>query len=276
MIAEPFLAPAYHPKIELLRPPRARARLTRSVLTAGVSTRIPHEETAPLPLVAHEMRAPLSALIAASELLVEDFGVLAAEQAREMVSVIHQDALWLQGLVENLLCAGAIRAGRFHIQPRMVNLIDVVDEVQPLLMPLLRRKAQRLRLPARRSTPQVVADSRRIGQVLVNLIANASKYSGEGTTIDIALATWKNCVRLTVADRGPGIPPAGGRLFDPFYRGAEDVSSGKDGLGLGLAIVQSIIEAHGGTVAAGNRRGGGARFWFELPAQLSGSLSQVR
>jgi two-component system sensor histidine kinase KdpD len=112
-----------------------------------------------------------------------------------------------------------------------------------------------------------MADSRRIGQVLINLIANASKYSGHGTRITVSAIRRGGVVRLSVADRGPGLPggdPA--RLFLPFTRSLEAGRTGIDGAGLGLAIVKSIAELHGGMAGAAPRKGGGSLFWVELPA----------
>jgi two-component system sensor histidine kinase KdpD len=184
-----------------------------------------------------------------------------------MVSTIHRGTLWLQGLVENLLCAATIREGHFTIHRQLVSLLDLAWEVRPLVEPLLAQKTQRLRLSSRGIVPAVPCDSRRIGQALVNLISNASKFAGHGTPIDVMLSTGRDYVRVAVADRGPGIPHASSeRLFQPFYRMAAAAQSGKEGVGLGLAIVKSIVCAHGGRTGANNRRGGGARFWFELPA----------
>src|SRR5919108_5635285 len=176
------------------------------LLTAGLDGHAAHRGLNVLSTVAHELRGPLMALATSSELLAEDFDVLDQRQVREMVAAIHCRALWLQGLVENLLCAATIREGRFQIQPQPINLIEVVMEVQQVVEPLLVQKEQRLRLWARPQVAAVLADSRRLGQVLVNLVLNASKFSDRGTAIDIMLSSRREYVRVTVADRGPGLP----------------------------------------------------------------------
>ena len=239
-------------------------------LSGMSAAELPVEPTAPVPsapsllsMVAHDLRAPLAGLATASELLAEDVEILDHQQIRRMASSIHRGALWLQGLVENLLCAATINEGRFRIQPQRLNLLDVVLEIQPVVEPLLAQKGLRLRVMSCGTPPEVSADGRRIGQVLVNLISNASKFAKNGTTIQVTVSGGRDSVRVTVADRGPGFPVgSGARLFEPFYRAAD---SAKEGVGLGLAIVKSIIEAHGGSVGAENRRGGGACVWFELP-----------
>jgi len=222
-------------------------------------------EPALLSVVAHELRAPISALVAGSEILADRLESIDPEQLREMVSVIHRGTLWMQGLVENLLCASSINAGRFYLQRRWVQPQELIAEAQPVVAPMLSKKQQVLRVSSRGACCGVWADSRRMGQVLVNLISNASKFTPPGQPIDLILYGRPNYLRMTVADRGPGlVSGTASRLFEPFYRGAQAEHSSQEGMGLGLCIVKSIVESHGGRVGASNRRGGGARFWFEL------------
>jgi K+-sensing histidine kinase KdpD len=218
-------------------------------------------------VIAHEFRAPLASLAAASELLLEDFNVLDPQQMREMLAVIRDGTLWLQGMVENLLCAASIQAGRFRIQPEPLNLLDIVMETQSVVSPLLLQKDQALKLASSGNLPQVFADRRWVGQALLNLVANASKYSASNTPISIRLAECDGYVRATVADRGRGIPEGGAaQLFEPFHRGEGAAAMDQGGVGLGLAIVKSVVDAHGGRVGAQNRPRGGACVWLELPA----------
>jgi K+-sensing histidine kinase KdpD len=217
-------------------------------------------------VIAHELRAPLSSLAAASELLLEDVNTLDRHEMRNMLQVIRDGTLWLQGLVENLLCAASIQAGRFRVQAERLNLLDVVMDVHPIVMPLLLQKGQSLQLAAGQ-LPNVEADRRWVGQALVNLVANASKYSRDNTAITIRLSERAGWIRVTVSDRGPGLPGGGeAQLFEPFVRGADALATDRGGVGLGLAIVRSVIEAHGGRVGAKNRPKGGANIWFELAA----------
>ncbi|HEX2184910.1 MAG TPA: ATP-binding protein [Chloroflexota bacterium] len=234
--------------------------------------------------VAHELRGPLMALATSAELLVSDLEQLPQAHVKEMVAGIHSRAIWLQGLVENLLCAAALRGGHLTLNVQHLNLLEVMHEVRQVIQPLLQRRRQRLRIRrlATAPLPEVHADGRRVGQVLVNLILNASKFGPPDAVIDLSLALRPGAVRLLVADRGPGLPPGqAARLFQPFYRGqaASAVPGGRpapEGVGLGLAIVKEIVERHGGRVGAANRRGGGATFWFELPCAVAGQESAHR
>lgn len=223
-----------------------------------------------LATVAHELRGPLTALVTSAELLVEDFDTLPPAQMRDMINTMHRGALWLHGLVENLLCAATIREGRFQIHRQTVALQDVIEEVRPVVAPLLGQKGQWLETSARGHIPEVSADARRIGQVLVNLIGNASKYTDGRSAVELQMAIrGDESIRVSIADRGPGIPTGSeDQLFDPFFRTASAAGSTKAGAGLGLSIVRSIVEAHDGHVGAKNRRSGGACFWFDLPLTM--------
>jgi signal transduction histidine kinase len=111
----------------------------------------------------------------------------------------------------------------------------------------------------------VLADPRRLAQILVNLILNASEHGGETSAIGVQVVTRGPSIQISVTDRGPGI--AEDRLagfFDLVQQPTTAVAT--RGVGLGLAMVRSIAEAHGGNVGARNRRNGGARVWFELPS----------
>ncbi|MBV9323358.1 MAG: hypothetical protein JO352_06180 [Chloroflexi bacterium] len=225
-----------------------------------------HHELTVLATVAHELRGPLTALATSSELLAEDFARLDPEQIKDMLAAMRRRALWLQGLVENLLCAATIREGRLQLNRQLLALADVVEEVEAVVGPLLEQRGQRLCVRIASLVPEIQADSRRLGQVLINLILNASKFAAPKTSIDLTISMRDGAVHVAVADRGPGVQPEQAqRLFEPYYRAPATAGGSKDGVGLGLSIVKSIVEAHGGDVGVESRRGGGARFWFSLP-----------
>lgn len=215
----------------------------------------------------HELRTPVTALATGSELLLDDLDELSRNDLRQIVQTMHRGAIWLQGLIENVLYAATLAEGEVRIYPRPVDPVEVIRDVVPVLDSLLRQRGQELRIVNRLGGVQAVADSRRIGQVLINLIANASKYSGHDSRITVSATRRGGYVRLSVADRGPGLPPGDSQhLFLPFTRAPEAGKAGIDGAGLGLAIVKSIADLHGGSAGAEARRGGGAVFWIELPA----------
>jgi K+-sensing histidine kinase KdpD len=184
-----------------------------------------------------------------------------------MLSAMHRRTLWLQGLVENLLCAATIREGRLQLYRQSLSLSDLLDDVQAVVGPILTQRHQPLRIRMGQRLPEVLADSRRLGQALINLILNASKFGAENTAIDVAISSRNGTVRVSVGDRGPGVSmDQSDNLFKPYYRDPATTKSGTDGVGLGLSIVKSIVEARGGDVGVDNRNGGGARFWFSIPS----------
>jgi signal transduction histidine kinase len=178
-----------------------------------------------------------------------------------MVSGIHRRALWMRGLMENLLCSALITEGRLSVHARPLDIVELAREVEGIVRPLLQRRGQDLRLIAPTSV-MAEADAHRISQVLLNLISNAHKYSAPNTQIDLEIATDGEHARVSIADRGPGLPED---IADNAFLAYERAGRrGGDGLGIGLWVVRSIMRAHGGRVGVSNRSGGGATFWFEL------------
>ena len=216
--------------------------------------------------VAHEIRTPVTALATASGIILEDLDQMSREDLIRITETMHRGAVWLQGLVENLLCAATLTEGRLRIYRRRLSVAELARDVVAVVEPLLRQHSQWVRVTERHGSAVVLGDGRRIGQVIINLLANASKHGRPGTRIDVQISQRGESVRVRVADRGPGLPSADpDSLFAAFARGAEAARGGVDGVGLGLAIVRSIVELHGGAVGCGQRRGGGAVFWFEIP-----------
>ncbi len=236
------------------RPPRAAAQRRGDGSPALVDT------------VAHEIRGPVTALAMSTELLADDYESMAPEQARLMLGAIHRRALYLQELVDNLLCAATIRDGRLKLHRGPLALADLLADTGSVVAPLLAEKGQRLRVRVGTRVPLVHADGRRLGQVAMNLILNASSFGGPGRAIDVVVGCRGRWVRVAVADRGPGLPAGGAqRLFEPYVRAGGAGTVGREGVGLGLSIVRAIVEAHSGRVGGQDRKGGGARFWIELP-----------
>ena len=217
------------------------------------------------PSILTAIQHPLTALVTSIQLLEEDFEGLSCEQIRERIDAMYSGAFSIHGLIENLLCAATIRDGQLSMRLQPLSLAEMVDELAPVVRPILGRRAQQLEMSIDQTAPEVRADPRRMSQVLVNLILNASEQSGDGAAVGVRARALEDAVRVSVTDRGPELPE-GSRdlLFESRLRPAQQGSS--EAAGLGLAVARWIVEAHGGTVGAQNRRSGGARFWFQLPA----------
>ncbi len=215
--------------------------------------------------VAHELRTPIAALSATLDLLVDDALTMPREELGSMVGTLHRSALRLEYLVENLLDAGSIEAGTFQIRAVPASVRHSLQEALIFVQPLLDSKHQTLDAVLHRDSERVLADPRRTGQVLANLIANASRYSPEETTIWVTSLTREGFVRVTVRDQGPGIPvDEQPRLFQRFFRSRE-VREQAGGLGLGLTICRAIVQAQGGEISIDSAPGRGTSVHFTLP-----------
>jgi signal transduction histidine kinase len=172
----------------------------------------------------------------------------------------------LGNLVDNLLESASIEAGHFRVSPRPYDLHAIIAEAAGTMQPLLEKYGQRLALDLPERLPLVRADPRRMVQVLVNLLSNASKYGPEDAPVTLRASVGERWVQVSVVDQGPGIPEElKADVFRRFlYPRSPDLHT-KVGAGLGLSVVKAVVEAHGGRVGVEDSDGGGAVFWFSLP-----------
>jgi PAS domain S-box-containing protein len=215
--------------------------------------------------VAHEFRTPLAGIAATTELLVDDGNDLTPDELNELVETIRLSTLHLQTLVGNLLESTTIDAGCFQVHCRPINIQDVVQDAANLMSPLLKRRNQGLILNIPDELPTLWADANRLTQVLVNLLSNASKFSPMGGKIELNITLYPKWMTIAVLDCGPGLPTD--RFADLFKRfvTANQPHDTQYGIGLGLSVVKSIVEMHGGQVGAENLPKGGAKVWFIIP-----------
>lgn len=215
--------------------------------------------------VAHEVRTPLASLVASVEVLATDFADMPTHELRATITRIERASARLNTLVENVLDAGSMRAGRFSIYPAPMSLAAAIEGAALAVQPLFEEKSQRLDLRVPESLPAVQADSRRIVQVFANLLSNAAKYGPEKDVITVVAQVQHDHVHVQVTDHGPGIPlPEQGELFERYFRSSSS-SRSSPGTGLGLAISKAIIEAHGGRIGLESEPSRGTTVSFTLP-----------
>ncbi len=215
--------------------------------------------------VAHELRTPIAALSATLELLAEDALSMSRDALSSMVATLRRSSLRLEHLVANLLDAGSIEAGTFQVRAVPTSVRHSLQEALVFVQPLLDSKRQRLQTDLHTESDRILADPRRTGQILANLLANASKYAPEETTIYVVTGSREGFVRVTVRDEGPGIPEdEQARLFQRFFRSRE-VRDQAGGLGLGLTICRAIVHAQGGDINIESAPGSGTSVHFTLP-----------
>jgi signal transduction histidine kinase len=217
--------------------------------------------------ISHEFRTPLAAQLASIELLRDGLGEMSPAAQQQLVFSLERGAQRLTWLIDNLLESVRIESGQLGIRHQDVELAEVVQAARELIEPLLHQRGQVLEIRIPGGLPVLRGDEQRLIQVLVNLLANASKFGPPDSTIRIgAKESTNGGVEFWVDDAGPGpAEPDDDALFEQFRRsGGEDPE--ESGLGLGLYIVRSIVERHGGEVSLGRGPESGTRARVELPA----------
>ncbi|MCU0242092.1 MAG: ATP-binding protein [Vicinamibacteria bacterium] len=209
--------------------------------------------------VSHDLRTPLAAITGASTSLLENKAIDAPAR-RDLLTTIQEEAERLNRLVGNLLEMTRLESGRLQLQRDWCSLEEIVGGA--LERALGRAHTHRIVTALPGDLPLVLADGVLLEQLLVNLIDNAVKYGGHDSTVTIEARSRADSLHIDVFDDGPGIAPGTEeRIFEKFFRGANDTR----GAGLGLAICRAIVAAHGGGIRAENRRPHGVCFHIELP-----------
>jgi two-component system sensor histidine kinase KdpD len=240
-----------------------RERLRSRATEAEVLRRTSELKSALLDAVSHDLRTPLASIIGSAGSLLQDGVEWQPSERRAFLETIEQEAERLDRIVGNLLDLSRIQGG---------TLVPSRDWHEPALVlrESLGRLADvthghRLRVDVPDDLPPVLIDPVEIDQVVANLVENAAKHTPPGGEIRVAASVADGELRVAVDDTGPGVPSeALPRLFEPFYRSSK--AAGTRGSGLGLAVAQGLVRAHGGRIWAQNLDGGGARFSFAIPS----------
>ncbi|MBO5169222.1 MAG: DUF4118 domain-containing protein [Oscillospiraceae bacterium] len=213
--------------------------------------------------ISHDLRTPLAGIMGTSEMIMD---MTEKNDARfSLAEGIYKDADWLHSLVENILSLTRLQDGRLTLNKQPEAVEEVIGAV---VLAISKRAPEReiaVQIPD--DLLMVPMDARLIGQVLVNLLDNAVKHTQPGEEISVTVSKDNDFAVFTVADRGTGIPEQDlPHVFQMFYTTEGKGPDAKRGIGLGLAICESIVTAHGGTIRARNREDGtGAEFTFTLP-----------
>lgn len=217
-------------------------------------------------LMSHELRTPITSINGFAELLATDESL--PEEAREFLSIIRNESVRLSKMINTFLAVTQLEAAdKQEVLKIPLKLDDVVRDTISNLQPVAKKKRIRLIEQPTVKLPPVAADKSLITQAVTNLVGNAIKYSPERTTVTVTTALEADAVRLSVEDRGFGIPPESiDRVWEKFYRVVrEGQEKDEESTGLGLSFVREVVEQHGGAVALESEVGRGSKFSFTLP-----------
>ena len=217
--------------------------------------------------VSHELRTPISSIKGYSETLLE--GALDdKENAREFLTIIHSEAERLASLIADILNLSKIESGKFIMELKSCRIDAIIMQVFSRLKKQARKKKIILDMQIPSDCPKILADERKLSQVVLNLIDNAIKYTPEGGKGKVTIASQNkgSYIQINISDTGIGIPEKDlPRIFERFYRVNKAHSKELGGTGLGLSIVKHIIQAHQGEVFVNSVLGQGSTFSFTIP-----------
>jgi signal transduction histidine kinase/CheY-like chemotaxis protein len=218
-----------------------------------------------LAMLAHELRNPLAPIVSAATML-SNFE-LQPSMVQRAADIIARQAGHMTSLIDDLLDVSRVTRGKVELEFVELDLKDVLADAVEQVRPLIEKHGHRLVQEAMPVPALVVGDRKRLVQVMTNLLSNAAKYTLEGGRIEVRLATRGALIDLTIRDDGIGMSPELiASAFDLFSQGTRGLDRSQGGLGIGLALVRSLLKLHGGEVtAASDGPGCGSTFRVTLP-----------
>ena len=217
-----------------------------------------------LAMLSHELRTPLNAVLGWTRMLRR--GTIPPERTESILDTIERNAAAQMQIIEELLDLSSMAAGNLRLNIAPVDLRELIGGAIETLRPAADAKSITLSLSIDHNVSDLAGDTARLRQVLWNLLANAVKFTPAGGRIEVTAKEGPADLEISVRDSGPGIDPEFlPHVFEPFRRGESLTTRTVGGLGVGLAIVRHLVEAHGGTVTADNAYGNGSIFVVRLP-----------
>jgi signal transduction histidine kinase len=221
-----------------------------------------------LSMASHELKTPITSIRGQAQIMLRRLSTepeLPAnlEPIQAVLQKIDEQTRRLNTLVDDLTDLGSIRAGKLELRPGDCNLVEVCQDV---VEDQRATSGRAIELEAPGEPVTLRADCDRLGQVIVNLVSNAIKYSPQDSPVEVSVSQHDDAAVVRVRDAGPGIPmEQQERIFEMFYRDPNAESSVKNGLGIGLAICKDIVERHNGRIWCDSLPGNGSTFVVELP-----------
>lgn len=216
-------------------------------------------------LIVHELRSPLTIIKSGSETILAHQKNLPPKTIRQILFSLKTAAENLLNLVNDLLDAAKMEAGKFTIVPQKTTLLPILEEVKKSFLPLAQEKNLALKVSFPKNLPPLKIDKERLCQVLNNLLSNSIKFTPKGK-VELGALQKKNEIVISVRDTGVGIAPQEqDKLFNRFSQILNPGEGKKPGTGLGLLIAKGIVETHGGKIWLESEPGKGSTFFFSLP-----------
>ena len=221
--------------------------------------------------MSHELRTPLNAVIGFSEVLLERMFGEVNEKQEEYLQDILSSGKHLLSLINDILDLSKIEAGRMELEAQTFDLTAALDNALTLIKERAARNSIGLAVNVDPRIGEVLADERKVKQVLLNLLSNAVKFTPEGGTITMTAVLNGGMVEISVADTGIGIAAEDqAAVFEEFRQVGTDYARKREGTGLGLALARRLVELHGGTLTLQSELGKGSTFTFTIPVRAHG------
>lgn len=216
-------------------------------------------------LAAHELGSPLTCIVGFAEVLLDN-PKLAPEERRDLLAIIREQGLAMRDIIGSFLDIARIEAGQpLPLKEGLCTVAELVETVKPFIR--VHQEKYLIELELADDDTFLLVDRKRLGQVLENLLSNATKYSPPATQVRIVGRREGGHYRFAVEDQGVGMTPEQvERIFDKFYR-ADAADKAISGLGLGMSLVKFIVEAHRGEIGVDSQPGQGTTVWFTIPIQ---------
>jgi two-component system, OmpR family, sensor kinase len=219
-----------------------------------------------LGMAAHDLRNPLGIIVGVLDILSEELADSLSAENRELLSRVVSSADYMQELIDDILDFSKVEAGRLELQLKPTDIGELIRQNIAFNSILASKKGIKLSFECKEAPPLLNLDARRIQQVLHNLISNALKFSHSGSAIMVTLSRDSDEVTIEVADGGQGIAADDlDKLFKPYSRTRTRSTANEKSTGLGLAITQRIVAAHGGSIRVESELGRGSCFYVTLP-----------
>jgi PAS domain S-box-containing protein len=214
-----------------------------------------------LDMVTHDLRSPLASIDLSIDMLQQGYKGTISDQASGELEKIKRNSSRMMRLVNDLLDMEKLKEGKLKLVSKDVNLQVIVENAFDVVLPAANQR--RIKLLEENTDIEIFADGVRVGQILINLLSNALKFSPENSVVKVAAESRENEIVVKVIDNGPGMTAEqAGRLFQRFSQLEAHLQQGS---GLGLAICKALVDLHGGSIGVESEKGKGSTFWFSLP-----------